>query len=259
MHDAWIDRISDSLDGALTPADEAALRAHLLECDACRTIADELRAVVAAAHAAPREEPVTDLWPGIAAAIEPSAARTPGQADAASHRAGQAGTGTPVTQLHTRRPARRFSFSAPQLAAAAVLIMALSGAAAVWLLSGSEQSGGAVAAGTIIQSAGGDASSVRTVARPAESAIQAPIESADYLEDVSSLERALAENRAQLDPATVEVIERSLEAIDRAIDDARAALDADPGNPYLHRQLDNTLRRKVDVLRRATGAQRGQS
>jgi hypothetical protein len=50
----------------------------------------------------------------------------------------------------------------------------------------------------------------------------------EFTDDVVELERALEQNRAQLDPATVEVIERSLESIDRAIEDARAALAAIP-------------------------------
>jgi hypothetical protein len=74
------------------------------------------------------------------------------------------------------------------------------------------------------------------------------------VDDVAALEQALEQNSAQLDPVTIDVIQRSLEAINDAIDDARAALEADPGNPYLHRQLDNTMRKKIDVLRRATGA-----
>jgi hypothetical protein len=73
-----------------------------------------------------------------------------------------------------------------------------------------------------------------------------------YDRDVAELERALEENRGSLDPATVEVIERSIEAIDAAILDARDALASDPGNPHLHRQLDSTMRKKLDVLRRAT-------
>jgi hypothetical protein len=103
-----------------------------------------------------------------------------------------------------------------------------------------------VASGTIIQSAGDASGSIR--------AISTAVPPVDYSEDIVELERALGRNSADLDPATVEDIERSLEAINSAIADARAALAADPGNPYLHRQLDNTMRKKIDVLRRATGA-----
>jgi anti-sigma factor RsiW len=243
MHDPWIERISASIDGLLSEAEEQALHAHLDECAECNRMATELRDVVAAAHLATDVEPARDLWPGIAAGIS-----------------GGATAGAPVSVARVRvtplrgagrtaRAARRFSFSVPQLAAAAVVLMAVSGAA-VWLV-GNRPDTPAVAAGTIIQSAGGETRSTRTVATR--------IEPPEYDADVADLERALEQNRAQLDPATVEVIERSLEAIDLAIEDARRALAADPGNPYLHRQLDNTMRKKIDVLRRATGVQRAQS
>ena len=55
-----------------------------------------------------------------------------------------------------------------------------------------------------------------------------------------------------LDPQTVMVIERNLQAIDDAISDSRAALDADPANTYLNSHLADARRRKLDLLRRAT-------
>ena len=46
-------------------------------------------------------------------------------------------------------------------------------------------------------------------------------------------------------------IEQNLAVIDRAIADARRALAADPGNPYLSTYLAHTMRRKIDLLRQA--------
>ena len=68
------------------------------------------------------------------------------------------------------------------------------------------------------------------------------------------LERALEASRERLDPATVEVVESSLEAINQALADARAALEADPANPHLQRQLESTMQKKLALLRRASGA-----
>ena len=65
------------------------------------------------------------------------------------------------------------------------------------------------------------------------------------------LERVLAEDRGRLDSTTVRVIEQNLAVIDRAIADARRALAADPGNPYLSTYLAHTMRRKIDLLRQA--------
>ena len=247
MHDPWSERVSESIDGLLAEADEQALQAHLAACEECSRIALELRRVAAAAHDAPDTEPARDLWPAIATAI------TGTRPVAAPATVAPIGRGAHMTALHgRRRPARgirRLSLTVPQLAAAAVVLMAVSGAA-VWMV-GSPTDAAPVAAGTIIQSAGGDSRSTQTVTTRSTSP--------EYAGDVAELERALAQNRAQLDPATVDVIERSLESIDRAIEDARSALAADPGNPYLHRQLDKTMRKKIDVLRLASGAQRAQS
>jgi anti-sigma factor RsiW len=241
MHDSWIDRLSDHIDGLLSEADARELTDHLDACAECRAIELELRAVVAAAHTAPAHEPKRDLWAGIAAGIDSSSTSvSPLPDDHAS--AGRLFSGR--DGMVRSATARRFSFSMPQLAAAAIVLMVLSGTAVRLITAPAD--GAAVSSGTIIQSAGDAPVSTR--------AVSTAVPPADYTEDIAELERALEQNRAELDPATVEVIQRSLEAINGAITAARAALAADPGNPYLHRQLDNTMRKKIDVLRRATGA-----
>ena len=68
---------------------------------------------------------------------------------------------------------------------------------------------------------------------------------------VAQLQEIIYERRAELDSVTVRVIEENLAAIDRAIDEARDALAADPANGYLSQHLAATMRRKVDLLRRA--------
>jgi hypothetical protein len=49
-----------------------------------------------------------------------------------------------------------------------------------------------------------------------------------------------------------QVVEDNLAIIDRAVSEARQALDEDPGNGYLSDYLSETRRRKLDLLRRAT-------
>jgi hypothetical protein len=87
----------------------------------------------------------------------------------------------------------------------------------------------------------------------APSAEIAPANFADAQFDraVSDLERVLAEQRDELDLRTVIVIERNLAAIDEAIRQARAALNADPANPFLNSHLAEARRRKLDLLRHA--------
>lgn len=80
-----------------------------------------------------------------------------------------------------------------------------------------------------------------------------PVNFADAAYDaaVTDLERILAEQRDRLDPRTVRVVERSLQAIDEAIRQSRDALASDPNNPFLNSHLADARQRKLEMLRRA--------
>src|SRR5439155_822695 len=77
----------------------------------------------------------------------------------------------------------------------------------------------------------------------------------NYDRTVTELEGALDEGRrsGRLDSTTVRVLERSLATIDTAIAQASRALAQDPGNLYLNHHLAETMRRKLDLLRQASG------
>lgn len=76
-------RLADYLDDepptALTASERAAVDRHVAACARCRTLVDELRAVSDAAASLVTLEPPRDLWPAIAARLEPRAA--PGALD----------------------------------------------------------------------------------------------------------------------------------------------------------------------------------
>jgi hypothetical protein len=126
----------------------------------------------------------------------------------------------------------------PELAAAAVVLMTLSGGT-VWLArSGSPAPAEPIAVGTA------------PVTTPA--AINASRSAAQsYTAAVADLERVLASGRGRLDSTTIRVIEQNLAVIDRAIAQAQRALNADPANLYLNTHLAETMRRKLDLLRQA--------
>jgi hypothetical protein len=88
-------------------------------------------------------------------------------------------------------------------------------------------------------------------ALPGEGSAAVAVARLDYDDAVAQLQGIIEERRAELDSVTVRVIEENLAAIDRAIDEARDALAADPANGYLSQHLAATMRRKVDLLRRA--------
>lgn len=211
--DPWTAKLSEYLDGQLAPNERAAVQRHLAACPACTAVLAELRAVAKRAAGLAARDPATDLWPGIAERLAPR----PALARGAEPREGR----------------RRWSFSLPQLAAAALTLMAASGGAAWWLAEhrpAEREPLAAAARGALVI--------------PAAAA-------ADYDRAVADLERVLAAGRGTLDTATVRVLERNLAAIDRAIADARRALAADPASGYLNAHLARTLRLKLDLLRRA--------
>lgn len=215
MTDQWMYRLSEYLDDELTPAERNEMEQHLAGCETCRRVLDELRIVVAQAAVLPDREPETDLWQGVSSAI-------------AKNRVVPIGTG--------RRPRRRFSFSLPQLAAAAAALTLVS-AGAVWLAMNRTQSVAASNGSTT--SPGLQAVSVTFDPRgTADSAI-------------TELERILVEESGRLDTSTVRILSENLALIDRAIGQARKALESDPGNSYLNEHLARTMRRKIEVLRRA--------
>src|SRR5690606_17913894 len=163
MSDRYMEQLSDYLDGALDAPECHALEEHLAGCDECRTTLDELRAIVAQANALAPVEPATDLWPAIAARIESERElMMPLPADGGGSR-------------------RRLSFTIPQLAAAAVVLVLASGGSA-WMLRG------------------GDAVAPTAIA-PAGAVV--PVSSGSTDADLAELEAVLATGERQLDPATV--------------------------------------------------------
>ncbi len=161
--------------------------------------------------------PDADLWPGIAARLD---ARTPG---------------TRRRSPLARALVRRVSFTLPQLAAAALALMVLSGGL-VWLAR-----------------SGDPRADFDPVRAETTRGVTAPIALSDPLYDaaVADLEAVLAEERGRLDPETVRVVDANLAAIDVAIAQSRAALAADPSNTYLNAHLAAARRRKLALLRRA--------
>jgi anti-sigma factor RsiW len=220
MSDQWTDRLSESLDDELPPDERAALEAHLRQCVACGAVLADLKRIVTRARGLDDRLPERDLWPGIAARIG-------------------AGSGeAPVVDLAAARARRRWSFSLPQLVAAAVALMAVSGATA-WLLHPVPPP--AVAA----RETNPVAPVVAVSGRPSRSAGQS------YATAVADLERVLDQGRGRLDTTTVRVIERNLATIDSAIAQAQRALAADSASVYLNSHLAETMQRKLDLLRQA--------
>ncbi len=238
--DRWADRLSDYLDGELPAAEAESLERHLAGCEACARALEELRAVVARARDLEPAEPPRDLWPEIAARIARAGrSAEAGEADGAAGALSLSG----ARRRRERRAGRRFTLSLPQLAAAAIALVALSGGG-VWLATsaGSEGAVPGAAAGGFEPATGVTLATAAERPGPESSTL------ARYQAAIAELETAIFQEGERLDTATVQRIRESLRTIDRAIAEARRALREDPADAYVNQHLAETMRRKVEFL-----------
>ena len=207
MNDQWKNRLSEYIDGELDSTERATFEAHLATCGDCYATLAELRQVVARAKSLEDAEPETDLWPDIRARL------TAGRRPAVGAR-------------------RRFSFTVPQLLAASIALVLLSGGSA-WLA---------------LRQGPTNTTEPFAVSRPTNARAASWTGSTDIA--IGELEAALTLNEKRLDSTTVRIVRKNLAIINRAIAEARIALRNDPGNAYLNLHLADTMRRKVELLRR---------
>jgi predicted anti-sigma-YlaC factor YlaD len=209
MSDTFEDRLSEYLDGELAPAERAAIDAHLSTCENCRGVLEDLQRVIARAGVVQDSGPARDLWPGVLARIGISSARV-----------------SVVRRILTSR----LSFTVPQLAAAALALMVLSGGL-VWMAKSGDP---------------------RADFQPLSADSQRPAaEAQTYEETLAVLQKALQSQRANLDPDTRRALDENVAAADRTIEDCRRGLRADPENSALKAQLAAAERRKLSLLRAA--------
>jgi len=228
-HGEWTDKLSDYLDGELRGDERRAVESHLAGCAQCGAVLADLKRVVARAKTA-RESaarpPQADLWAAIAARIEDPS----------------------ISKVVPFEPRRRVSFTLPQLAAAAAVLIAISGGIA-W------QTAERLAGRSAQASRSIDASVPEREAFSERvddvQAVTVSLSDPQYDAAVADLEKALKEGRGRLDESTIAIVEHNLQIIDQAIEQARQALVTDPANNYLSSHLFEARRRKLDLLRRA--------
>jgi anti-sigma factor RsiW len=230
MADSFTDRLSDYLDALngddeMSAADKRAVETHLAACASCRTTLAELREVAARAASLPSTPPAADLWAGIAARLDSTAT---------------------VRPFEKRRP-RQFSFTLPQLVAAGLALMVLSGGM-VWI---ARRGDPRTNLPSVIAERAPESAPPAAGDEP-PSIVRTNLSDSRYDAAISDLEKTLDAGRNRLDPETVRILEANLLAIDRAIDQSRKALRDDPSNVYLNNHFVEFRKRKLALLRRAT-------
>lgn len=224
----WTDRLSEYLDGSLTPAEQAACEAWLAGSADGRDLLADLRGVVAKAKTLPDASVPEAIWAGISAGIK---ADSHGRAPSDVRPIGSARRATSST-------GRRWSFTPMQMAAAAVILVAVG-----------------VGAGVLARRSRPVTGLAQRDPAATTSGIGTPVSSTasdrSYRRAVEDLEQVLDQNRDKLDPATVRVLESSITKIDAALAEAEQALAADPKSPYLNDHLARIRRKKLDILRQS--------
>ncbi len=142
-------------------------------------------------------------------------------------------------------PHRRFSFTLPQLVAAGLALMLLSGGL-VWVIRLGDPRASLPSAVAQVEPP------VSEETDPASALSRVAFADANYDQAVLDLETMLATNRSRLDPETVRILEANLQTIDQAIEQSRKALRADPANVYLNNHFAASRNRKIALLRRAS-------
>lgn len=202
----------------------------------------------------PRElEPRRDHWPAIRARLEPRASE-PRASEPRASEVSDAGTVAAEGRV-LAGPWRPTPKILALQAVAALFFMAL-GALLTWTLAVGPMSGLApdVASGE----AGAHALASSTAGMPAAIPAAADVGTGtyagwaeaegDYLRAKEALWIQVMSHHDRLSPVTLEVVERNLGIIDRAIHDLRRALAADPGNTQLEKMLIDNHQRSLDLL-----------
>ncbi len=232
MTDKWIDKLSDYLDDEMSPAERALLERRLAEDQELAETLEGLRRVKIHAQAVDDQVPphAQSMWDGIAQRI--GATRSVPR----DHR--------PVGGLITAWRSRRVPISVPQLIAASVALIVLSGGGAMMI-----QRFGADPSATVLPFESAVASTATGVAF-------ASIGATRYDEAVADLKRVLEARGQFLDQETNDVLGENLAIIDRAIERSLEALRTAPQSDYLRNHLEQTMRQKMTLLQHATARPR---
>jgi anti-sigma factor ChrR (cupin superfamily) len=206
--------LNDWADGTLPPGRRAEVERHLEVCAECRGSAHALASLVRELAGLPHEiEPPSDARVAIARRI--AAAEAPSRVAWRERWGGRT--------LHSARM---------PLAAAAIVLVALSSAITVWIVG--RTTGDAMLAG------------------PSPEFIAAE---AKYRQATDELESLLRAARTQLSPETARLLEQNLAVINAALAEARAALGKDPGNTVLTEIILASYEKKLELLRRAASSE----
>jgi len=257
--------LPDYLEGTMDGSMRASVERHLRECVRCTSLVRDLENITKEAALLPDLAPSRDLWAGIesriAAPVIALGATPVRQRKLAPAWMGIAAAAlivstAGITYTLTARTIRSSAVAAAvptpartqQTAANPVAVTAAPEPA------GSIDAGSPVSSGVTRLAQNGSTPTLRRGVQATLASQTQPETSpsdAIYGKQIELLQNIVQQRKAQLDPATVAIIERNLQIIDAAIEQSKAALRRDPASRMLSEQLTHALDKKVELLRTA--------
>ena len=281
--DGFAAELADYLEGDAPDAVRAAMETHAAGCAECRLLLEDIGTIRDKAAALPVLTPSRDLWAGISERIDaPVLPFERKQSTIVVRRtwarpAIAAAALVVFTAGITYSVTRRFDESSAPIASAPQRVAAGTATPAPDTVEPSSEpsSSNAVPSGTSGTTVASIGPSTPSASAPSAGRRGAPTprttESAPsqparlvgsgeeviretepmYDREIEKLRHIVKTRRTQLDPRTITVLEQSIAVIDSAIAQSRAALKKDPASGYLAKELNNSLEKKVELLRTA--------
>jgi hypothetical protein len=214
----FADHLAHYLEHDLDEGMRTRMEMHSHTCADCASLLADIRALTMSATKLPQLTPSRDLWAGIAERIE-----TPVVAL------------NPSGEMFAQRPPRR-TWRRVRMALAAAGLVAVTATVTYELTSRSQ---------TVV--------AARVAASDSQTKLVSdrPSMEQTYNSEITRLREIVNQRTSQLDPATVEVLEKNLKVIDDAIAQCKDALRSDPNSRFLIESLNDALESKVVLLRKA--------
>jgi hypothetical protein len=250
---------ADWIEGDLAPDSGARVETHVASCARCQGLIRDIDEIRETAANLPDIVPTRDLWQGIEERIQASVVSiSPRRNVAAIPRswlataaAGLIVVSSSVTYVATSRTMQKESKPKASDASAPVRVSgATVNAEAERVPAATEVPERVPQEASVPRRSAPSVAqrSARPVVREVANRQMLPAEAALSTE-IDKLEELLSQRRGQLEPETVRVVEENLAIIDAAVNQARAAVERDPGSGFLSGRLESALNKKVQLLR----------
>ena len=228
------DILNDYIDDRLGIPERRVIEEHLRTCAECSAELADLRLLLDDVARLPKSVlPTDELWTDIRGSIERSKEIVLPVAHVT----------TPGVQGGRQRV--RFRDTRAFLAVAAVLLVVLSSGITTLVLRNQN-------IGAYSRIADRDRRIDQNLGAPSVLPASFMVAEGKYVSTIDELRTAFEAQRDRLSPTTVKTVDHSLAVIDSAIQEARTALLADPGNRTLVDLLSASYQRKLDLLRRTS-------